>query len=110
MPKTSSTAKKPPKELGVKATDKYTLEVKTNDVVPFFPGLATMSTMVPLKKDNVEKGGKDWNKPGKMISNGAYTMAEWVPNNRVVLAKNPQYWNAKKRPDHQSDLQPDRER
>ncbi|KPC55297.1 peptide ABC transporter substrate-binding protein [Amantichitinum ursilacus] len=87
--------KKAPKELGVKATDKYTLEVKTNDVVPFFPGLAAMSTMAPLNKANVEKGGKDWNKPGKMVSNGAYTMAEWVPNNRVVLAKNPQYWNAK---------------
>ncbi|MBB5190080.1 oligopeptide transport system substrate-binding protein [Silvimonas terrae] len=87
--------KKQPKELGVKALDKYTLEVKTTDVVPFFPGLAAMGNMAPLKKDAIEKNGKDWVKPGKMVSNGAYMLSEWVPNNRVVLVKNPNYWNAK---------------
>ena len=87
--------KKPPSELGVKATDKYTLEVKTVDIAPFFPGLAALGTMSPLNKAAVEKGGKDWVKPGKIVSNGAFTMTEWVPNNRVVLTKNPNYWNAK---------------
>lgn len=87
--------KKAPKELGVKATDKYTLEVKTTDVVPFFSGLVAMGNMAPLKKEALDKNGKDWVKPGKMVSNGAYMLAEWVPNNRVVLVKNPNYWNAK---------------
>ena len=87
--------KKAPTTLGVRAVDPYTLEVKTTDVVPFFPQLASMGNMSPLNKAVVEKNGKDWVKPGKMVSNGAYRMAEWVPNNRVVLVKNPNYWNAK---------------
>jgi oligopeptide transport system substrate-binding protein len=48
----------------------------------------------PVHKASLEKNGKDWTKPGKLVSNGAYVLKDWQVNNRVVIEKNPQYWDA----------------
>jgi len=47
-----------------------------------------------VHRASFEKNGKDWTKPGKLVSNGAYTLKEWQVNNRIVIEKNPQYWDA----------------
>jgi len=87
--------KKPPTELGVKALDKYTLELKTPFPVGYMPSLVSNLQLGPVHKASVEKHGKDWTKPGNMISNGAYTMATWDVNAKIVLTKSPTYWDAK---------------
>jgi oligopeptide transport system substrate-binding protein len=43
----------------------------------------------------IEKYGKDWVKPGKMVSNGPYVLSEWKPQEKVVVVKNNKYWDAK---------------
>jgi oligopeptide transport system substrate-binding protein len=85
---------KPPAELGVKALDKLTLEVKTPYPVSFLPALMSNNNLGPIHKASLEKNGKDWTKPGNLVSNGAYVLKEWQVNNRVVIEKNPQYWDA----------------
>ncbi len=85
---------KPPSEIGVKAIDKYTLEVKTAFPVTFLPELMSNNNLGPVHKASLEKFGKDWTKPGNLVSNGAYLLKEWQVNNRVVIEKNPQYWDA----------------
>jgi oligopeptide transport system substrate-binding protein len=87
--------KKPPAEVGVKAIDKYTVEVKTAFPVTFLPSLLSNNNLGPLHQASVEKFGKDWTKPGNMVSNGAYVLKEWLVNSRVVIEKNPHYWDAK---------------
>jgi len=86
--------KKPPADVGVKAIDKFTVEVKTAFPVAFLPSLLSNNNLGPLHQASVEKFGKDWTKPGNMVSNGAYVLKEWVVNRSVVLEKNPQYWDA----------------
>jgi oligopeptide transport system substrate-binding protein len=86
---------KAPTELAVKAVDKYTLEVKTVSPVPFLPELLSNTQFAPLDKSVVEKHAKDWTKPGIMVGNGAYVLKEWQVNSKVVLEKNPKYWDAK---------------
>jgi len=86
--------KKPPTELGVKALDKYTLEIKTQDPVLFLPELVANTQLGPVHKATVEKWGKDWVKPGNMVGNGAFVLKDWQVNNRIVVEKNPQYWDA----------------
>ena len=44
---------------------------------------------------SVEKFGKDFVKPGNMVSNGAYMLAEFVPNSHIKLVKNPNFYDAK---------------
>lgn len=86
--------KKPTSELGVKALDKLTLEIKTQDPVAFMLELMTNTQFAPIHKATVEKFGKDWVKPGNMVGNGAYVLKDWKVNNRIVVEKNAQYWDA----------------
>ncbi len=85
---------KPPSDVGVKAVDKLTVEVKTAFPVSFLPSLMSNNNLGPVHKASMEKAGKDWTKPGNLVSNGAYVLKEWQVNNRVVIEKNPQYWDA----------------
>ena len=87
--------KKPASALGVKAVDKYTLEVQTPYPVPFMPSLVANTQLAPLPKATIDKFGKDWTKPGKMVSNGAFALKDWQVNSKVVVEKNAQYWDVK---------------
>jgi oligopeptide transport system substrate-binding protein len=85
---------KPTTDIGAKATDKFTLEVKTAFPVSFLPDVMSNNNLGPVHRASLEKNGKDWTKPGLLVSNGAYLLKDWQVNNRVVLEKNPQYWDA----------------
>jgi oligopeptide transport system substrate-binding protein len=86
--------KAPLTSLGARAIDPYTLEVKTEVPAAFFPELAAMATMTPVNKGAAARFGDSWTRPGNLVSNGAYTLTDWEPNNRIVIKKNPNYWNA----------------
>jgi oligopeptide transport system substrate-binding protein len=43
---------------------------------------------------SVEKLGGNFVKPGNMVSNGAYQLAEYVPNSHVKLTRNPYFHDA----------------
>ena len=86
---------KPPSEVGIKAIDKYTLEIKTSSPVAFMPDFMSNTQFGPAPKATIEKFGRDWTKPANMVSNGAYVLKDWQVNSKVVLEKNPKYWDAK---------------
>jgi oligopeptide transport system substrate-binding protein len=85
---------KPPSDIGIKAIDKLTVEVKTPYPVNFLPALMSNNNLGPIHKASLEKFGKDWTKPGNLVSNGAYVLKEWQVNNRIVIEKSPTYWDA----------------
>ena len=87
--------KLPPTDVGVKALDKYTLEIKTPYPVSFLPDVMFNLQLGPVHKATAEKFGKAWTKPGNMVSNGAFVLADWQVNSKVVLTKNAKYWDAK---------------
>jgi oligopeptide transport system substrate-binding protein len=82
-----------PDQLAVKAVDDYTLEVQLDESTPFFAEMTTYATLFPAHRATIEKFGAEWTKPGNMVSNGAYTLSENVPNERIVLVRNPMYWD-----------------
>ena len=86
--------KKPATELGVRAIDKETLEVRTAGPVPFLPQVVSVAQYSPQPRATIEKFGKDWTKPGNMVGNGAYVLKDWLVNSKVVVEKNPKYWDA----------------
>lgn len=86
--------KKKLEELGVKAVDASTFEVTLNAATPYFLELLTHQTMYAVSKANVEKFGKDFIKPGNLVSNGPYMLAEFVPNDHVKVVKNPKFYDA----------------
>ncbi|MCY0389833.1 peptide ABC transporter substrate-binding protein [Robbsia sp. Bb-Pol-6] len=86
--------RKPATALGVKAIDAVTLEIKTPYPVPFLPDVMANGNLGPINKAGVEKYGVNWTKPGNLVSNGAYMLKTWQVNDRIVVVKNPQYWDA----------------
>jgi oligopeptide transport system substrate-binding protein len=83
-----------PEDLGVRAVDPNTLEVTLKAPTPYFLEMLTHQATFPVNKASVEALGADWVKPGKMVSNGAYTLAEFVPNDHIKLVKNPKFHDA----------------
>ncbi len=86
--------KKPLEELGAKAVDDNTLEVTLKGPTPYFLEMLTHQAMYPVQKANVDKFGDDFVKAGNLVSNGAYTLAENVPNDHIKLVKNPKFYEA----------------
>jgi oligopeptide transport system substrate-binding protein len=86
--------------VGVKAPDARTLQVTLEKPTPFLPALATHTTWLPVHQSAVEKFGRmedkgtKWTLPGNLVGNGAFTLAEWIPNARIAVVRNPFYWDA----------------
>ncbi|MDQ4060320.1 MAG: peptide ABC transporter substrate-binding protein [Pseudomonadota bacterium] len=83
-----------PEALGVRAPDERTVEITLEAPTPYFLELLTHQTGFPVHPPSVEKHGADFVKPGNMVSNGAYTLAEFRPNAHVKLVKNPNFHDA----------------
>ncbi|WP_321342253.1 peptide ABC transporter substrate-binding protein [Breoghania sp.] len=83
-----------PETLGVRALDPETLEITLERPTPYFLELLSHQTGLPVHKASVEKFGADFVKPGNMVTNGAYTLVDFTPDEKVELAKSPTYYDA----------------
>jgi oligopeptide transport system substrate-binding protein len=85
-------AEKDLSKLGVEAPDPRTVRITLKA-----PNLALRAIVVylrPAHRASVEAFGKDAFKPGHIVSNGAYQLAEWQPQARLAMTRNPNYWDA----------------
>ncbi|GLS32840.1 oligopeptide transport system substrate-binding protein [Mesorhizobium albiziae] len=89
-----NTGKAKPEEMGVKAIDASTLEITLKAPTPYFLEMLTHQSAYPVNKAAIDKLGADWIKPGNLVSNGAYTLAEFVPNDHIKLTKNAKFHDA----------------
>jgi oligopeptide transport system substrate-binding protein len=89
-----NTGKQPETALGVEARDAKTLVVRLDHPLPFMIEFLTHQSMYPVPRHAVEAKGAEWSRPGNFVSNGAYVLTKWVPNDRVTLVKNPRFYDA----------------
>lgn len=82
-------------DVGIHATDAYTLVVELENPTPFFLELLHLSPYYPLNKAVVElnpnwafEAGPDY------VSNGPFELQSWSHNNQIVVVRNPHYWDA----------------
>ncbi|WP_419205891.1 ABC transporter substrate-binding protein [Photobacterium leiognathi] len=87
--------KKAPETLGVEAIDSKTLKVTLDKPVSYFASMLVHTSMKPVNQKVVEKFGDEWTKVGNYVSNGAFKLDTWVVNERIVLARNENYWDNK---------------
>lgn len=78
-------------ELGVKALDDLTLELNLENPTPFLTGLLSHHMAYPVPLARIKEHGIKWTRPGNIISNGSYQLAEWEPQSKLILIKNPHY-------------------
>ncbi|WP_300366295.1 peptide ABC transporter substrate-binding protein [Brachyspira sp.] len=87
--------KKPVSELGIKAIDEKTLEVRLNTPTAYFLELTAFPTFYPIRKDIIEENGDNWTlSPETYIGNGPFVMIERRTDDRLIMVKNTNYWNA----------------
>ena len=87
--------KLPVSELGVKALDDKTVEIQLAFPADYFLGMLTMSQFCPTRSDYVEKYGKDFAATAdKNVYSGPFVVKSWAREDRMILAKNPNYWDA----------------
>ncbi len=85
-----------PEELGIKAIDAKTLEITLSEPVPYFVDMMIHSSVQPVHRATVEQFGEKWTDPANIVVNGAYKPSQWVINEKIVLEKNPSYYDADK--------------
>jgi oligopeptide transport system substrate-binding protein len=78
-------------DVGVKAVDAATFEIKLERPTPYFLEMLTHSTSIPVHPATVAKHGKDFVKVENWVSNGAYKLKDNTPNAQIVLVKNPNF-------------------
>jgi len=87
-------------EVGVSTPDDATLRLVLERPTPYLPTLAAHNSWFPVSRANVEKFGKmdqrgtAWTRPDNLVCNGPFVLKEWTPNARIVVDKNPKYWDA----------------
>lgn len=80
-------------DFGVKAIDDKTLEITLEGPTPFFLGALTHYTAYPVPRHVIEEHGDDWTNPANIVSNGPYTVTEWVPGSYVRSVKSETYYD-----------------
>ncbi len=86
--------------VGAAAPDPRTLVLTLEHPTPYLPALVSLPAWFPVnprvlaKFGGLEKRGTAWTRAGNLVGNGAFTLKEWTPNSRIVVARNPHYWDA----------------
>jgi oligopeptide transport system substrate-binding protein len=81
-------------DVGIRALDDTTFQVTLNDPIPYFLSLCAFYPLSPVHRATIERWGDDWTRPEHMVSNGAFRLQEHRPQDRIVMVRNEQYWNA----------------
>lgn len=80
--------------VGAAAHDNHTLVLTlaqpTNDLL----ALLTSGPWLPVHRATLERHGRQWTRPGHFIGNGPFILTEWSPNQRIIVRRNPAYWDA----------------
>jgi len=87
------TGDKPVDELGVRAVDDHTFEVKILAPLPYFPMMVTHASVFPVRQDVIEANGDKWTEPANLVGSGAYVLKEHILGEKVVMERNPSYWD-----------------
>jgi ABC-type transport system substrate-binding protein len=86
----------PLEELGVEATDDYTLLITTINPTPYLPGMALFSD--PLCKQAMEEFGEYYNnEPETSTTCSPWKLEEWAKDERLVYVQNPKYTGPEER-------------
>ena len=84
----------PPKPWVSRALDEHILEITLERPAPYFISQLAHFTAKPLHRRSVETYSSDFVRPAHMVTNGPFMLKYFTPNDRLVLIKNPYYYDA----------------
>ncbi len=88
-------------QVGFQAVDARTLRVTLKQPTPFLLNIIASHyawDVVPVaviaRYGPTDQKSTPWTRPGRLVGNGPFLLKEWLPNQKIVLARNPRYWDA----------------
>lgn len=80
--------------VGIRTIDHKTVEVTLENPTPYFLELTAFETYMPVHRGCVDKHAGRWTRPENIVGNGPFILDQWKPHDRIVLRRNPRYWDA----------------
>jgi len=91
-----SKGKGPASGVRIRALDPHTFQVTFVGPLPYALAMLTHNAFMVTPTFAVRKFGPGkWTKPAHFIGNGPFVLKEWKPQDRIVVVKNPRYWDAR---------------
>jgi oligopeptide transport system substrate-binding protein len=84
----------PVEDLGISLLDEYTMQITLTGPTPYFLSLLASPVAFPVHRANVEQFGGQFARPGDLVSNGAFVLADWKPRVSIGLQRNPNFREA----------------
>ena len=84
----------PVEALGIRAIDVGTLEITLEHPTTYFLAQLTHMTAMPVYRPGLVRWGDAFARAGRMVGNGPFVLKRYVPNDRLVLVKNPFFHDA----------------
>lgn len=81
-------------DVGVVAVDDYTVRMKLMLPAPYFMGLLGHQFFRVVHRGTIEKHGSAWTRPENIVTNGAFKLVTHDPYDKIIMEKNPTYWDA----------------
>jgi oligopeptide transport system substrate-binding protein len=75
-------------DVGVVALDDTTVEFTLASPAPFFPSIASMWVLKPQPAWAIDEWGIKWTEAGLIVTNGPYTMEEWIHGGELNMIRN----------------------
>ena len=82
------------RDIGMRAIDNHTVRFTLSEPNDCFPVIVSDPVFCPQPRSIVEDYGIDWTKPEHMVTDGPYTLGQWVRDDRIILYKSVTYYDA----------------
>jgi oligopeptide transport system substrate-binding protein len=80
-------------DIGVEAVDDYTFRIRLVQPAPYLTGMLAHQVFMPVHRATVEAHGDAWTRPATIVTNGPFKLEIWEPYNRLVVVRDPMYWD-----------------
>jgi oligopeptide transport system substrate-binding protein len=81
-------------QVGIRAPGPRTLVVSLEQPTAYFLELLAFETFMPVHRRCLETHGARWTRPEHIVGNGPFVLHTWQPHQKIVMVKNPRYWDA----------------
>ncbi len=86
-----------PTSVDLRVPNPSTLVIGLARPTPLLPAILSLPVAFPVPRRTIEEAGAGggesgrWTRPGVLIGNGPFTLAEWSPNRQLVATRNPHF-------------------
>ena len=83
-----------PAQLGVTVIDAFTFKVDLRGPTPFFLRLTSNPVLLATPTHTIQSHKDAWTEPGRIVTGGAFLLAEHIAHHKIVLSPNPYYYES----------------